>query len=105
MDCKAMRTISFDRLMEAHRVGEENQFYIVEVDLGISDQYGSMVDIMTIFTELRIPILQFSIKNIGDQTRIVSLQSEFNNPAKIAYLLKDLKKYGDYIKIIKKKII
>jgi hypothetical protein len=49
-------------------------------------------------------ILQISIKNNGDGTSSIFLESEFKNPARIAFLVNSLKKYDDSIKINKEKV-
>jgi hypothetical protein len=60
---------------------------------------------MTIFTDLKIPILKFSIDNQDNNRWIINLESEFSNPAKISFLLSDLKKNYKDIKILKKWIV
>jgi hypothetical protein len=47
------------------------------------NKYGNLLNIMTTFSELNIVILQISIKNNGDGTSTISLESEFSNPAKM----------------------
>ena len=105
MSCKALKTVSFDKLMEAHRNNYQTQSYKVNIQLQTGKRHNNIIDIMTIFTELKIPILKFSIDNQDDGTWIINLESEFNNPAKISFLLADLKKNYADIKILKKWII
>lgn len=102
--CKSLKTISFDKLLEAHREGEITNNYIVSIELVIMNKYSNLLDIMTIFSDLRMVILQVSIKNNGDGTSSIFLESEFKNPARIAFLVKSLKKYDDSIKINKEKV-
>jgi len=109
LECKALKTISFDKLMEAHWRDQENEpkgkaNYKIAIEIKIHNKYGNLLNIMTTFSELRIIILQISIKNNGDDTSIIMLESEFNNPSRISFLLNALKKYDDSVKIIKKKI-
>ena len=103
-DCKSLKTISFDKLLEAHREGEQINNYGVSIELVIFNQYSNLLDIMTIFSDLRLVILQISIKNNGDGTSSIFLESEFKNPARIAFLVNSLKKYDDSIKINKEKV-
>jgi len=102
--CKSLKTISFDKLLEAHREWQETNNYEVSIDLKIFNKYSSLLDVMTIFGDLHIVILQISIKNNGDWTSDIFLETEFKNPARIAFLLNSLKKYDDSIKVRKKKI-
>jgi len=95
--------------MEAHWRDQENEpkgkaNYKIAIEIKIHNKYGNLLNIMTTFSELRIIILQISIKNNGDDTSIIMLESEFNNPSRISFLLNALKKYDDSVKIIKKKI-
>lgn len=104
VDCRSLKTISFDKLLEAHWEGQETNNYGASIELRIFNKYSNLLDVMTIFSDLHIVILQVSIKNNGDGTSSVFLESEFKNPARIAFLLNSLKKYDDSIKVFKKKI-
>jgi len=104
VECRSLKTISFEKLIEAHRDGQEINNYGVSIELKILNKYSNLLDVMNIFSDLHIVILQVSIKNNGDGTSSVFLESEFKNPSRIAFLLNSLKKYDDSIKIIKKKI-
>lgn len=104
IDCKSLKTISFDRLLEAHWEGQETNNYGASIELRIFNKYSNLLDIMTIFSDLHIVILQVSIKNNGDGTSSIFLESEFKNPARIAFLLNSLKKYDDSIKVFRKKV-
>lgn len=103
-NCKSLKTISFDKLLEAHREWQEINNYEVSIELKIFNRYSSLLDVMTIFGDLHIVILQISIKNKWDWTSDIYLETEFKNPARIAFLLNSLKKYDDSIKIRRKKI-
>lgn len=103
-ECKSLKTISFDKLLEAHREGEDINNYMVSIELIIFNKYSNLLDIMTIFSDLRLVILQVSIKNNGDGTSSIFLESEFKNPARIAFLVNSLKKYDDSIKINKERV-
>ncbi|MDD3262370.1 MAG: RelA/SpoT family protein [Candidatus Absconditabacteria bacterium] len=103
-NCKSLKTINFDKLLEAHREGQEINNYEVSIELKIFNKYSSLLDVMNIFSDLHIVILQISIKNNGDGTSDIFLDTEFKNPARIAFLLNSLKKYDDSIKVNSKKI-
>jgi len=104
LECKALKTISFEKLMEAHRSNEERTNYKIAIEIKIQNKYGNLLNIMTTFSELRIVILQIAIKNLGDGSSVIMLESEFNNPSRISFLLNSLKKYDDSVHIMKKKI-
>lgn len=103
-DCKSLKTISLEKLLEAHRDGAPTNNYGVSIELVIFNKYSNLLDIMTIFSDLRLVILQVSIKNNGDGTSSIFLESEFKNPARIAFLVNSLKKYDDSIKINKERV-
>jgi len=104
LNCKSFKTITFDKLLEAHRTWEKTSNYKINIELKILNKYGNLLSIMTTFSELNIVILQISIKNNGDGTSTISLESEFNNPSKMGFLLNSLKKLDSSVNIIKKKI-
>lgn len=62
-DCKSLKTISLEKLLEAHRDGAPTNNYGVSIELVIFNKYSNLLDIMTIFSDLRLVILQVSIKN------------------------------------------
>ena len=105
MECKSMKTVAFDKLLEAHRKGQEENQYQVDLEFKLSTKYGNIMNIVKLFSELHISVLQVSLRNLPDDTSLVTLESEFSNPAKIAFLLNSLKKFDDSVQIVKKKII
>ncbi len=104
VDCRGTKTISFDKLLEAHRLGESDNIYKIWIELKISSKPGNLIGMMKIFSELHIPVLQVTMKNIQDNMSLVAFETEFSNPGKIAFLLNSLKKHDDYLKVIKKNI-
>ena len=104
LDCRAIKTISFDKLLEAHREWQEEDLYQVALEFKLATQYGNIMSIIKIFNELNISVHQVSLKNLPDWNSIVILESEFANPSRIAFLLNSLKKYDDSVHILKKKI-
>lgn len=99
--CKSLRYISFDRLLEAHRKWQESNNYKVEIILRILNKYSNLLDVMTMLEDLHIAILEISIKNNGDGTSNIHLETEFKNPARIAFLLNNLKKHKNSIHLLK----
>lgn len=103
MDCKAFRTISFDNLLEAHRDSQETNEYSFLLKIKMTNKYMWILDVMSIFSELNFPISELKTRNHEDNN-ILTIESIISNPAKIWFLLKDLKKYLGSIDIIKKSI-
>lgn len=102
--CRSMKTISFDKFLEAHREWQEENLYQVSIEFKLSTKYGNIMNIIKIFTELNVSVNQVSLKNLPDAMSLVTLESEFVNPARISFLLNSLKKYDDSIHILKKRI-
>jgi len=105
LNCKALKTVSPSKLLEAHREGKSEQEYKMKIEMEAANKDGNIIKIMTLFSELNITITQISIQNLNSGKSKISLEIEFVNPTKIAYLLNDLKKYKNSIKIIKKRFI
>ena len=104
VDCRGIKTVSFDKLLEAHWLWESDNIYKIRIELKISSRPGNLIGMMRIFTELHVPVLQVTMKNIQDNMSLVAFETEFSNPGKIAFLLNSLKKYDDSLKVIKKHI-
>lgn len=102
--CRGIKTISFDKLFEAHRAGEEDNFYKIRIEMKISSKQGNIIGMMKIFNDLHIPVLQVSIKNLQENMSLMAFETQFTNPGKISFLLNSLKKYDDSLKMVKKKI-
>lgn len=104
MNCKALKTVSFDNLLEAHRNNQKNNEYKFLLKIKMFNKNVSIIDIMSVFSELNFPISEFKTKNSVDGINLLTIESVIFNPAKIWFLLKDLKKYLGSIDILKKDI-
>ncbi len=104
VDCRSIKMIALDKLLEAHWLWEADNIYTICIEMKISSKQGNLIGIMKIFNELHIPVLQVSMKNIQDNMSLVSFETEFSNPGKIAFLFNSLKKYDNSLKEVKKKI-
>lgn len=104
LDCRAVRTISFEKFLEAHREWQEENLYQVAIEFKLTTKYGNIMNIIKIFNELNVSVNQVSLKNFPDGNSVVTLESEFVNPSRIIFLLNSLKKYDDSVHILKKRI-
>lgn len=102
--CRGIKTISFDKLLEAHRAGQPETMYKIFIELKISNRQGNIIGMMNIFNDLHVPVLNVTMKNLQENMSLFSFETEFANPNKIAFLLNSLKKHDDSLKVIKKKI-
>jgi (p)ppGpp synthase/HD superfamily hydrolase len=104
VDCKGTKTISFDKLLEAHRLGESDNIYKIWLEFTMSSKQGKLMGMMKLFSELHIPVLQVTMKNLQENVSLVAFETEFSNPGKIAFLLNSLKKSDVSLKVVKKNI-
>lgn len=104
LNCKSLKTISFDKLLEAHRKWEKTNSYNAIVELKIFNKYWNLLKIISILSDLHIPINKIEMINNWDLTSSINFESEFENPAKFFFLLNSLKKYDNSIQVTKKTI-
>lgn len=102
--CKALKTISFDKLLEAHRNWEETNDYNLILDIKIMNGQWNFVNVMSSMSDLLVKILQVSLNNNLDWTSTLNVETEKISPSKIIYLLNVLKKYNNSLQVLKKSI-
>lgn len=83
MNCKGLRTVSFESLLEAHRAGEATNLYHFGLKIKISVQVITIIDLLQLFSQLNIPLLEMFINPIDQETTIVDFLLKVDNPAKI----------------------
>lgn len=103
-DCRALKTVLFDRLLEAHWSGEAASIYAIKLTIAVHHSAGSLVSIMALFAELNINIENIVVEKHSEEVFYVIIQSSYNNPAKLWMIINDLKKHDSFITIVKKEI-
>lgn len=102
ISCIAMKTINFDKLLEAHWKEKEETNYNLDIVFKLQNRMKPMVLLKEIYL-MNIEITKFSIiKNKDNQDMHISINSK--NPTKIQYLINGLKKFKNSIKIVRKSI-
>ena len=81
--CKALKTISLDSLMEAHRRSQEVVPYFLNLRVRFLPKDLSVMEFIQLFVDFIL---------------------ELDNPAKASFLIKELKKYQSSLYILKKQI-
>lgn len=104
LSCKALSTISLDKLLEAHREGKDVSTYTLSMQFGVKNKPGIISRMVLMFQDLHIGLENLNIDTMNDGTITISIQSVFQNPSKIAYLLKSIKQHEQVIKIMKRTI-
>ncbi len=104
LDCRALKTISPNNLLEAHRNWEEKNIYTIVSTLSINKNLD-FIKLLEIFTKLKIEVNNFSIKDDNEnQNKIIKLTWTLKNPWQIWMVREQIKKYGDMIKLVKREI-
>lgn len=103
MNCVWLKTSSFGKLLNAHWEGWEKNQYRIKLDIAI-DPSINIIDILKLFSDLQVELTQFSTKVTHNERRIISIEAEFISPSKIEYVINNLKKFGTFVEVIRKKI-
>ena len=102
MNCIALQSISYNKLLEAHRVGQKQNNYKFSLKLLCDDQPGILLQLFEVFSQLRLNITGIHSEMHGKTQQYVYLTVDVNNPSKIHYLINELKKHVSSLKIVKK---
>ena len=102
LKCKALKTLSYSSLLEAHwKENETSTNYILNIQLKFSPNQLSIIDVIALFSTFSIPIFKFELLKVEWKT-IANIQWDISNPAKIWFLLADLRQNHPWIEIVKK---
>jgi GTP pyrophosphokinase len=102
LKCKALKTLSYSSLLEAHRKESETSTnYVLNIQLRFSPKKLSIIDIIALFSTFSIPIFKFELWKEEWKT-IANIQWDISNPAKIWFLLADIRQNHPWIEIVRK---
>ena len=105
LNCRALKTISPNKLLEAHRNEENKNIYTVISTLKM-DKNLDFIKLLEIFTKLQIEVNSFSIKDDkDDKTKIINLTRTLKTPWQIWMVREQIKKYWHKLSLIKREII
>ena len=103
MSCKALQTVSLDRLIKASRSDKESSLYHFDLEIVIENKNINLISLLSILQELGITIDSVKIDKYSDIHYIISIGFAHENPSKIAYVMHYIQKhYADIISIKKK---
>lgn len=106
LSCKALTTMSFDKIIEAHWSNKiQPTIYVLQLEITIANNHGILPKIFVVLQDLHIEIRNLQVKCWIDNVSTLSLSSPFTNIGKISYLVKTLKQYEPAIKILKKQLL
>lgn len=104
LKCKALKTLSYSSLLEAHwKESESSTNYVLNIRLRFSPKKLSIIDIIALFSTFSIPIFKFELWKEEWKT-IANIQWDISNPAKIWFLLADLRQNHPWIEIVSKEL-
>lgn len=104
LDCSGLRTIAFDSLLEAHWENQEAFAYHLQLKIQLKSDELTILDVIQTFAQFNIPLLEMSVNSHQNKLLVVDFTLKFQNPAKVSFLLKDLKKYGTSLSLISKRL-
>lgn len=103
LKCKALKTLSYSSLLEAHWKDSESTMYILNMQLKFSQKKMTIIDVIAMFSTFSIPIFKFEIEQ-HEWYSIATVQWEISNPAKIWFLLADIRKSHSSVEVISKEL-
>lgn len=100
LDCKAIKSISLDKLVKARRKEETEIAYTFIIEMIIDQEKINLISLLSIVQELGISIDRVKIDKPGWTQYHVIITFDHINPSKIAYVVSYIKKeYGSMISI------
>ncbi len=102
--CKAMKTITPWKLLEAHWENDDKNVYLVTSTIS-ADKDFNFITLLEMFSKFNLKVQNFSIKDDKKSNRkIIKILREVNTPWQIWMLCNYLKKYWNMIKTLKRTI-
>lgn len=103
LKCKALKTLSYSSLLEAHRKEDEKPTnYTLHIKLKFSQKTMSIIDIIALFSTFSIPIFKFELEKLEWKMTIATIEWDISNPAKIWFLLAGIRQNYLWIEIVNK---
>lgn len=101
--CKALQTVSLDKLIKAHRVEQEPQLYHFHIELTLNAQHVNLITLLSTLQDLGIAIESVDIRRPSDDSYNIHITFSHENPSKIAYVIHYIQKnYSSNISLKKK---
>ena len=104
MSCKALQTVSLDKLIKAKRQDDDNIIYNFDIEITIENKNINLIGLLSILQELGINIESVRIEKPLENTYVIYISFSHENPSKIGYVINYVQKHYTDIISIKKKI-
>ncbi len=105
ISCSALKTVSFEKLLEAHWKWEKPACYSFKLCLEIIDKPGMLLKVLDIFSQFNINIQDIRVMDKKWDYTLVNIIVGLCNPSKSAFLIKELKQKDKLVKIKKAKFL
>ena len=105
LDCKALDSVNFDNLMEAHRDEQDSTLYSVKFTFCVVQKSKMLIKILTIFAHLWVNITSVDFPSQASSLVTWYIVAEFAIPSKIAFVIKHLKVLEPHITITHKSFV
>lgn len=105
LKCKALKTLSYSALLEAHREGEPCNVYQIHTDLRFENGKVTILDILMLFSTFSIPVIKFELVKEDDKHTIAEVVGEIWNPAKLGFFFSDLQANHPLVTVVSKEIL
>ena len=105
LKCKALKTLSYSSLLEAHwKESEKSTNYILNIKLKFPQKKMSIIDIIALFSTFSIPVFKFELDKIDWKMTMATIEWDISNPAKIWFLLAGIRQNNSWIEVISKEL-
>lgn len=104
MRCKALKTVNYAHLLEAHWFGQEPNRYILSLTIDIPNKNNNMLQIMQKINDLRMHVIHVWMRNIWSDLSELDIEVQYTNPIQIDFLLNEIKKYLNIVSIKKRQL-
>lgn len=100
LSCKALQTVSLEKLIKAHRSNQDASMYHFDIHVSFLHQDVNLITLLSTLQDLGIAIESVQINRPNIDTYAIHIQFNHRNPSKIAYVINYIQKnYGSTMKI------
>ncbi len=106
LSCRGVASVAPEKFLEAHREAQESTMYNCYMRLWTFDNSSAvLLKIFDVYASLGFNLEKIEyVRDTDGTSKYVDINSVTSYPAKIAYLLQELKKHSKIVKVIKREI-
>lgn len=103
--CKALSTISYEKLLSARYENDEPPVYQCILKLSIANKSWNLNKILQLLHDFHLNIKHISFLETTTEASIWEINIEVSNPSKISFLVKEIEKNPHVASILSKKLV